>query len=321
MTPFMILGATKTATSTAVAVANAHPSVFCLYECDFTQPADDGRNLDLVTFLPGARPLFQQDQTFVQGLHALNEELVAAGWQYEQVGTKVQGIRPDIFAKIGDMPVLFMVRDIRTWAVKNRVISDVIEATPTTNAVPFLVAYASYFLSSFLVERCIRLQFDRLLSPDHTILPRAMADLLSLPQDGFENWWEKAPGWTSTPPKNYSNWVQGHASAFLPPIFSDTRSTLFRHPFWDAYLPIFDKYFLTAEKSYPREEIESDQRALEAIGRTHSMTLDAGFEQFDTFKVRSLSPGEDGKFTLNVAEKITKIQNQAWHVKLWGAQK
>lgn len=311
MKPFAILGATKTGTSTAVAIANAHPSVFCLYECDFTQLGDESRNLDLTTFLPAAKPLFPSDEMFSHGLERLNGELRSKGWNYDWLGTKVQGIRPDLLPKVADMPILFMVRDVGIWATKNRVIGDIFEATPQTNVVPFLISYTSYFLDSFLVERCVRLPFDSVLCPDLSVFPRAVAGLLDLPQKYFENWGVKAAAWTGVAPKNYSNWINGHASAFLPPIFSDTRSTLSQHPFWKTFLPIFNKYFQAANKSYRRDEILTDKKHLEEIGRLHSMTLDEGFDYFESFKVRGITTSARGEITLMVNEKIAKRSKEA----------
>lgn len=113
MKPFLILGATKTGTSTAVAVANAHPSVFCLYECDFTRTWDSGRNADLTHLLPTTKRLFDNNSTFSDGLYQIHNELRSYGWDFEWIGTKVQKIRKDLIPTVADVPVLFMMRDVR----------------------------------------------------------------------------------------------------------------------------------------------------------------------------------------------------------------
>jgi len=199
--PFVILGASKTGTSTAVAAANSHPSVFCLFEGDFSRPAEYGRNSELTALLPNAAKLCGSENTFAACLERLDGDLRSNGWTFERFGTKVQGIRPDILPRLGKVSVLFLVRDVRLWAVKNRVIRDVMTARTTTNIVPFLVSYARYYLDSFLIENCLRLPLDRVLSTDLTVLPAALAKLLALPQAGFERWWQKAPAWKAIAPR------------------------------------------------------------------------------------------------------------------------
>ena len=58
MTPFAILGAPKTSTSTIVALCNAHPRVLALFEIDFTQGPDFNRNAEFTARYPEARKLF-----------------------------------------------------------------------------------------------------------------------------------------------------------------------------------------------------------------------------------------------------------------------
>jgi len=308
MKPFVVLGASKTGTSTAVAVANAHPSVFCLFECDFSRAADYARNRDLVAVLPRAAAFFGGTRLFVDCLSDLEKDLAANGWRFDAIGTKVQGIRPDVFAHLGDVPVLFMVRDVRLWAVKNRVLRDVMGADAATNIAPFLAAYARYFLDSFMIERCRRLALDQVFSADLTIFPAAFSKLLEIPQDGFAQWWLKAPAWKTKPPKNYSDWINGHASAFLPPVLADTQSSLAPHPFWDEFLPIFDKYFRNTDKAFARTEIAQDQKLLDDLACRSTLTLKEGFTRFESFKIRSLTNGPDGKISLQAAERLTHTE-------------
>lgn len=312
MKPFVILGATKTGTSTSVAVANTHPSVFCLFECDFTRPFDSGRNADLTQFLPTTKRLFMSDMPFSDGLRQIDEALDSHGLSFEWIGTKVPKIRPDLLHKVEDIPVLFMMRDVRTWAVKNRVITDVLRAKQDTNIVPPLVSFASYYLSAFLIENCIRLPLEKTFEPTAIVFPDAFSRLLNEPRELFEKWWIRASSWKKTPPKNYSSWVDGHYSAFLPPFVNDTKSSLKRHPFWDEFLPVFDKYFLAAEKQFPKEEILNDKKILARIETCHTMTIDEGFEQFDSFKLNGVTIVDNSKVEINISERIEKTAGENW---------
>lgn len=311
MKSFVILGATKTGTSTAVAVANTHPSVFCLYECDFSRPWDSGRNADITRLLPATKKLFQ-NSTFSDGFCQIDKELRYRDWCFEWIGTKVPQIRPDLLIKIADLPVLFMVRDVRTWAVKNRIITEILQASRQTNIVPYLAAFASYYLSSFLIANCIRLPLETTFEPSSTVFPDALSRLLDQPRKPFEQWWDKSVAWKKTAPKNYSDWVEGHVSAFIPPFVSDTKSKLNQHPFWTEFLPLFDKYFLNPKKSYAKEEILNDQKLLGQIEKHHSMTVDEGFEQFDSFRLTGVIVKRDGEISINVNERISKIPGENW---------
>jgi hypothetical protein len=310
--PFLILGASKTGTSTAVAAANAHPAVFCLFECDFSRPAREARNEELSQFLPDCVPLFESQQPFAESLAAVGAALARKGWPFDWIGTKVQGIRPDLLTRIGDVPVLFMVRDVRTWAAKNRVISDVMKAGQDTNIVPVLIAYADYFLQSFTLSTCVHLRLDDLSVGDKGALPRALAKLLGFPQESFAAWWEKADSWRRSQPKNYSTWVAGHASAFVPPVFSDTQSVLDRTPFWDEYLPVFDKYFSAPNGEFSAGEVAADRATLQAIGRHYVMTLDDAFASFRTFKLREMDITDGQQLAVKASEMIAKEKGQPW---------
>lgn len=306
MEPFVILGASKTGTSTAVAVANAHPFAFCLFEADFSAAADHARNADLVRLLSEARPLFQSEKPFSVSLTEIGAQLAAHGWRYERIGTKVQGIRPDLLPRLGELSVLFMVRDVRRWAVKNRILRDVIGARTATNIVPHLVSYARYFLDSFRLAHCMRLRLDDVLSTDATVFPRAMATVLKLPQPSFESWWTAATAWKTTAPKNYSDWIDGHTSAFLPPLLNDTISQLATHPFWDAFLPVFDKYFQAPEKTFASAEINRDQQHLDELSSRFSLRLEEGFTRFESFKIMGLSKRDDGKLKIDATDRVTQ---------------
>jgi hypothetical protein len=306
MEPFVILGASKTGTSTAVAVANAHPSVFCLFEADFSRPPDHARNADLACLLAEARSPFQSGKSFATCLVEIGAELATRGWRYAYIGTKVQGIRPDLLPCLGEVPVLFMVRDVRRWAVKNRILRDVIGARTATNIVPYLVSYARYFLDSFRVPSCIRVRLDDVLSTDTAVFPRAMAALLGLPQSHFESWWTAAATWKTTAPKSYSDWIDGHTSAFLPPLLNDTVSQLAKHPLWDAFLPVFDKYFQAPDQTFALAEIARDQQQLDEISTRFTMRLEEGFNRFESFKIMGLSKRDDGKLKIDATDRVTQ---------------
>jgi hypothetical protein len=138
-----------------------------------------------------------------------------------------------------------------------------------------------------------------------------MAHLLERPVSEFTAWWPKAPQWKKTEPKNYSSWIDGHTSAFLPPVLADTRSKPAPHAFWDAFLPLFDKYYRALDGVFAAAEVRADQHALARLADRHAMTLGEGFASFESFKIRGLSKLPDGKFSFEATDRVTETDMDA----------
>lgn len=306
MKPFVVLGSRKSGTSTAVAIANAHSDVFCLYEVDFTQAPDLGRNADLVTFLPDARQLFGGGGTIADALTALGKMLTVRGHRFGHIGTKIIDRGPDLFARLG-CPALYLVRDVRTWAAKGRIVTNLIG---NANAAPVIAGYVTDYLATFLFPEIRRARLEELIH-DHASLPTSIAALLTLPNAGFTEWWTRNE-WRTAAPKNYSNWIEGHRSAFLPPEFQDTKVALAEHPFWRGLLPLFDKYYAGYAGAFPKAEVEADMAAVRAVATAHSMTLNEGYESFQTFRIHKLVRHADGRRQATSQEVVMKIAGQEW---------
>jgi hypothetical protein len=81
----------------------------------------------------------------------------------------------------------------------------------------------------------------------------------------------------------------------VEPRILDTKSKVKTHKFWEALLPIFDKYYQQPNGSFGAQEIGADLRELELAANTLSMTLREGFESFETFKIRAPGGATPGK--------------------------
>ncbi len=306
MQPFVILGSRKSGTSTAVAIANTPPDAFCLYEVDFTEAPDRNRNADLIAFAPEARALFGTGRKIGECLIALGEMLTARGHRFTRIGTKVIDRGPDFFAQLG-CPALYLIRDIRTWAAKGRVVVNVIG---NADAVPVIVSYVADYVATFLFPDIRRARLED-LTRDATSLPRDIAALLGLPMNNFTEWWTRTD-WRTQIPKNYSNWIDGHRSAFLPPEFQDTKVTLADHPFWRAILPLFDKYYGGFATAFPNAEVEADLASLRAMPAAHAMTINEGYDSFQSFRIAELIRHEDGRRQARSQDVVAKTAGQGW---------
>ena len=122
--PICVLGAPRCGTSTAVAILNFHPHVFILYEVDFgLAPHATHRNEEFVAWLPETESFFEQ-QNLSESLRRCGEALGKRDFPFRSVGTKLLWLDRQRLAKLEDIPCLYLVRDPRTWAVKNRIIDE-----------------------------------------------------------------------------------------------------------------------------------------------------------------------------------------------------
>ena len=303
MRPFLIVGANKTGTSTACAVSNTYEKAFCLYEADFSKPDDHGRNADLVKYLPECANLFAPKPDIPKCLQRIHVELETRGHVFDFIGRKIAGIRPDILSST-TIPTLMIIRDVRFWAAKHRVIADQIGKGDAT---PVITSYIATFIMSFLNPNVRRVRLEDSFR-DPNSMPNAIARLLGVENSFFCEWWNKT-SWTETSPKNYSSWIQGHSSAFMPPVFSDTQASLAKHSFWEATLPLFDKYYERIDQSFRETDVLSDLDAINAVWGAFPMSLNEGYES----KVNRLIHNDDGGLIASADEGVEKKSNENWN--------
>lgn len=100
MTPFAILGAPKSSTSTIVALCNAHPRVLALFEIDFMQGPDFNRNAEFTARYPQTRGLFAAALPLPAALSEVAAILRAKGHAFDFVGTKTRSLMPRVSATL-----------------------------------------------------------------------------------------------------------------------------------------------------------------------------------------------------------------------------
>ncbi len=288
----LILGAPKTGTTTATAICNADPRSHFLFEVDFSRPSHAPRNLEIIQNFADAFKLFGAPPAHDVG-RKLGELLRANPGLEERFsaafGVKLPGIRPALLDANKDLPVVFTVRNIRTWLCKNTNI-ETFRAKDRKNIVPTAVAYTKFFLKSFERDNILRLRLVDLFRDDGTYWPRMLSGFLGIDYDEIKNWWEKRDAIREE--ASYTTWPTRHESAFMKPQFFDTEATLAPHPFWDGILPIFDKYFSSPQGSFASTEIASDHARLDAMAKQFQMSLADGYTDFRSFKAGGLKSRE-----------------------------
>ncbi len=313
MTPFIILGAPKSSTSTVVALCNAHPRVLALFEIDFARAADFNRNAEFTARYPETRKLFGTSLTMAASLTEVAAILRAQGHDFDFVGTKIPVIDAERLGEL-ETKTLFVTRDVRTWAAKSRIYT--LFMSGGANAVPVLGAYVGYLVRSFRLRDVLRLRLEDMLR-DPDAFARRIGGFFGLPGEGFERWWTQAPR-PADDPKSFP-WTNGHRSAFLPPVVNDTQVTLEPHPVWDNLLPIFDKYFAAVDGSFEPAEIDRDLAAIDHLCVNASATFEQLFRSVNSARLHDVQP-KDGRFVATSYEVLVKEPGKAAQLKVAGAK-
>ncbi len=284
-----VLGYPKTASSNLVGILNCHPDIFMLYETNLRSSAMSRYAGQLVDAWPETRGLVYAEQPIAVPYAKLGDMLREKyGRDYRYVGDKFAG---EPVANFTGLPgkVIFSLRDIRTWLAKGSVQSIYqIES----NIVPIAIDFTAFLMRTHLVPHGVRVKMEDLLGDD-TALFKQLDDYLGLDLTKHaDQWWQDVGNYKSSDPKSLQSWAKGHPSSTTKPSGEDTAAQLADHPFWDAILPLFDKYY-QADGCHSSAEVEADLTALAAINKIPAVRLDQAFDGIET---RSISKSKKKKF-------------------------
>lgn len=243
--PIFVLGAPLCGTSTLVSILNAHPHAFVMSEVDFGLAVNKSHpNEEWVAWLPETEPLFGTANV-ANSLIRCGELLETKSFPFRSVGTKLRWLSQERMESLGSAPCVYIVRDPRTWAVKNRVQDEFYpQYFPDwrVNLLPPLAAYVSRLVYAHALPNRLLLRLEDVLGAPDAAVAR-LAKFLGL-EDGesrMREWWR----WTDWPdghPKSVGGVHQDHASAIKPPSALDTRVEITTHPAWDTLLQLYYMY-------------------------------------------------------------------------------
>ncbi len=279
-----IMGAPNTATSTLVGILNCHPEIFILYECYLNRSKPSKYGQKFLRSYPDARYLFRQDDLNAS-YNRFREYL-----NYRIVGDKFVGLDIDL-KLLKDSKVIFMVRDVRTWLPK---VKDIYHLG--YDVVPTAIDYAIYLSKSLQLPDKIHIHMEDLFHNNVNMLVR-ISNFLGL--NGYlhlKNWWDKIEKMDDKA-KNCLNWWRSHYSSTIKPKEQDTKVKLKEHPFWDEYLPIFDKYHYGIKT-------EEDIAKLKSLIKYSPLTLDDLYESYESIIIQKKSPRKKIKSMVNVIYNI-----------------
>jgi hypothetical protein len=279
-----ILGAQKTATSTLTGILNCHPEILMLYETNLSQPWLSKRGRQLVSTFPYLRQHFHVTSDLRQNLLDMAQTLHSRyGHSYAIVGDKIITLDHLSISKTANCKYIFTTRDLRTWLAKDTIVDWYLT---DVDAIPAAIDFTKFLIESFRYENGMRVSLEQLIANNDATIVR-LSEFLTLDLKTTSDNWSEKIGFINDQVKLTQPWSKGHQSSNIFTGKLDTTTVLKPHPFWDACLPLFDKYFghLT-DATFSIDEIERDCAALEKLRSFAPLPLSALYEQISTGKER-----------------------------------
>jgi hypothetical protein len=300
-----VLGRQKTASSSMVALLNAHPDIFILYEAKLFLSTPTRRVPQFVKKWPDSRSLFVENINPLQSYQAFAEWLISKGFFYTYFGDKIPDISREMMHQLNDSKVIYTIRDVRSWLIKEQIREMYVV---DEDIVPVATDYCKHFCSSFLLPSVLHVKFDDFINQNTQLINDTCRFLDVTPTNTMQQWWNAFDHYDEM--KRTLRWWNGHASSQRKPFSDDTTYTLKTHPFWDKILPIFEKYYSAIGSSFSQKEIDNDLSKLDEIRASYRVTINEGYATFSSF---SLSKGRQSnkKTKKNCFKKIASRMKQA----------
>ncbi|MGH9246477.1 MAG: hypothetical protein ACRD29_19635 [Acidimicrobiales bacterium] len=272
-----VTGAIKTATSSVLAALNAHPDVLLLYEAQLFADPPTRRGAEFLAAYPEARPYFRPATDYATLYEEFAEWLAGSGHVYSIVGDKIPSLSVEVLVRLGARPVIYCVRDVRTWVAKTRGPRGyVVDA----DVVPAAVQYCVHFLESLKLERRLHVATERFVE-DNVAVVAEITRFAGLDRHAATSTWWKGVGATGqTDPKSAIRWWDGsHFSSRVEPDQRDTVVRLRSHPFWGELLPVFDRYYTALNTEIGAGRLDDDIRFIESLRHRGPVSLDDAYER------------------------------------------
>lgn len=285
-----VLGAEKTGTSTIVGMLNCHPKIFIMHEWFVDKKATrHGKYAYLLD--PNIKKSMRRysNNTICALFKSMAAQFLKAKYNYKYFGDKwaelgsIAQIETRIkeFYDFPEIKTIFTIRDIRTWVCHNRINK---MYNNSENIVPTAVDYVYYFILSFKLKNNIHIKMEDVLINHPAVLKKIDKFLLPTVRNfklhGGE-WWKKIGllkyGY-NTFPKTAHKWWLHHASARVQSRLPHIEVKIKSNDFWNAMLPIFDKYYNSTSKM-SIDEIDQDLVTILEFKNKYVASLDDCYEK------------------------------------------
>lgn len=292
-----IHGVQKSATSTLVGLLNSHPDIFILYETMLHQQNISKYGNQLLASCPEARECFKLtgdiSEPYLKLADLLEEKL---GKRYAYVGDKFLSFNA-YAAQPEANKVIFIMRDIRTWAAKPA-IRDIYRTD--IDLVRPAIGYLKYIINARRTQKTLCLRMEDMVK-DSAWLAREIGDYLGLKFDE-QGWWKNVGQYAVDDPKSWQSWYKTHPSATVAPKKFDMKVELAQHPFWDEFLPVFDKYYShNTGKAVNEKEALKDLEFIESLARYSCLPYNQLYNEINQTQLSSI------KTSYKVGKKLKKV--------------
>ncbi len=308
--PLFVHGIQKTGTSTLVGILNSHPEVFLLYETRMDKTLISKYGNHLLKHLPEARPLFRDTPNIATPYLQLAELLYKKkpNVSYRYVGDKLTSLDAKTTQQTAPHKVIYLIRDVRTWLCKEQIVKKY--RTDLDIVVP-AVEYLRYYIESFKTRRALHLRLEDLITNNDQVLIE-LSKFLELDFSQYsQDWWNRIGKYSESDPKTFVAWYSGHVSSRVKPDSFDTKVTLAPHPFWDSFLPLFDKYFNSESKRFSTQSLNSDLQSLESFKTYAPVPLENAYSDILTQKFREAThPDPQPSKIIRLKKRIVKLQKK-----------
>ena len=258
MKTLFIQGPEKTATSTITGILNCHPEIFILFENYVAQTRITKYGNQLLERYPDLRQYYRYDEDYGKPLKEIYNHLSKQdeSFSYNIFGTKINSLDPGETQRAQNYPVIFTMRDIKSWLIKESVIK--IYRTDLDVVIP-AIDYLRYIINTHNYRHTYKLWMEDLIEKNDEVI-EGLSGYLSVDlKPHTNNWWDKIGSDQVTGHKSVFRLGHVHHSSRMKPTKIDTKYNIENHPFWNDLDKIFSKYYLKNEiPEINEEEILSD---------------------------------------------------------------
>lgn len=260
-----IQGPEKTATSLLTGILNCHPEIFILFENYLSQSTITKYGNQVLNRYPDARHFYRNEEDFAKPVNDFFNYLreKEPDYKYKFVGTKINNLDPYVTQAGGPYKIIFTMRDIKSWLVKESVIKRY--RTDLDVVIPAM-EYLQYVVKSAKFNHAFRLRMEDLIQENDKMIS-SLSDYIGITLPPHtDKWWKKIGNRSEESPKSVFKLDHVHHSSRVKPGNLDTSVEIVNQPFWETVESIFQKYFRASGRpDFDKKEIERDLKSIKEL--------------------------------------------------------
>jgi len=308
--PLFIQGIQKTGTSTLVGMLNTHPEIFILYETRMDRTLVSKYGNQLLKGFPEARRFFRNTpdigQPYMEFTRFLEQRIPE--FHYRYLGDKIISLDPHETHRAKSYKTIYSIRDLRTWLCKEQIIR---HYRNDIDLIPPAIDYLRYIIGTYRYPNCLRIRLEDMVERNDEVLS-TLSSFLDLDLSLYaDRWWQKIGQYEKGDPKNLIRWFSGHASSKVKPTKLDTVVETKSHPFWNDFLPLFDKYYKAENfREFNIHEMNADLAQSENLLKYSPLPLELCYKNITTKRLSTKQEPVTHGFFFRALRKFYKMANK-----------